>query len=238
MVFGFFKKSWKANADRWNSAGYWTDVRARYGELTDIDIDKLAKHHKASAALDAYIEAYEKKGMSPDECARAIIDYGFMRSPSGTGAGLGQLISPQSLQRPSQPTEPTRAVGNIWAPQQDIEAEKPGSPAPATQKNFQNVGGVNAALLEYFESVILKADEMFAEDWPFDHGWVGTLSVAADLDTANGNTAAFDDISELILRHFMESKTVEYCATLVLLKHMGNQKELEGLMRRGGKPLL
>lgn len=157
------KKYWQINADMWNAAGYWTDVRARYGELTNIDIDKLAKHHKASAALDAFCGDCQKKGMAPDECARAIIEYGFAASPTGNGPRLGQLAS-------------------TWKP--NSEDELASIDFKVTVPTDLEKGGLISAAQDYYLKTIKRADEIFAEDWPFDPAWVGTLSVASDLDTA------------------------------------------------------
>lgn len=76
----------------WKAAGYWTNVRARYGELTDIDIDKLAKYHGASAALDAFCKQCQIRGMSPDECAQAIVEDGFSTSSVKSDPKLGQIV--------------------------------------------------------------------------------------------------------------------------------------------------
>jgi hypothetical protein len=60
------------------------------------------------------------------------------------------------------------------------------------------------------------------------------LSVATDLDKFRGNTEKMDEISGVVTDAFLAGQTVEQCAALLVLKHMANQRELEGMT---GSPL-
>lgn len=94
--------------------------------------------------------------------------------------------------------------------------------------------GLRGAMQDFYVKVVTRADEMFAHDWPHDPQWVGTLSVAEELDTALSSTETLDQLTEFIVDQFMKSIPVEKCATLVMLKHMANQRKLEDIMRQSG----
>jgi hypothetical protein len=109
--------------------------------------------------------------------------------------------------------------------------------APALCESFRQA--LHPIALEYTQATSAYAneakelaDKMFAQDWPFDPDWIGLEKIAYDLDTATGNTEKSDGIHETIDLQFHSGRSVEQCATILLVQHMTNQKELEDLERR------
>lgn len=88
-----------------------------------------------------------------------------------------------------------------------------------------------AAAAIYFEEAVELTDQTFARMWKFDPNWVGLLSVATDLDKARGNSEQMIEIAEVVVEAFREGRTVAECSSILLLKHLANQRALEKLTR-------
>ncbi|MGH0214451.1 hypothetical protein NKY66_11105 [Sinorhizobium meliloti] len=122
-----------------------------------------------------------------------------------------------------------RAQAMIWK----VE----GRMAPALYESFHQT--LHPIALEYVQATNryakearALADKMFAQDWPSDPELSGLVDVAHELDTLHENSEKSDEIHDLIDVQFHAGKSVEQCATMLLQKHVANQKELQELQRR------
>jgi hypothetical protein len=84
----------------------------------------------------------------------------------------------------------------------------------------------------YAEAVIKKTDANFAKNWPFDPNWIGLISVATELDQIASTTDRMDKILEQIAAAYSNGESVSFAATLMVLTHMKNQRELEDIIRQ------
>lgn len=99
------------------------------------------------------------------------------------------------------------------------------------QKRDTAAKQMGEALAKYFESSAKECDKLFGATWPWDPEWIGLMSVAIDLDKANGNEEKVQAIVDTQMSCFTEGKTMNYCAALLLIQHSSNQAELERIVK-------
>lgn len=88
------------------------------------------------------------------------------------------------------------------------------------------------AATDYLEQAVKQADTMFAKAWAFDPAWIGVLSVAAEIDNICGNQEKMNAVVSAVSGAFTEGKDVKVAASLLLIQHMSNQRELENMRRQ------
>jgi hypothetical protein len=98
------------------------------------------------------------------------------------------------------------------------------------QKRDTAAKKMGEALAKYFETSAKECDKLFGATWP----WVGLMSVAIDLDKANGNEEKVQAIVDTQMSCFTEDKPIKYCAALLLIQHSSNQADLERIVRSQG----
>jgi hypothetical protein len=69
-MFGAMKKLW-------SSSGYWAGVVVEFGQMTGTNLEQMAKATNSKHLLDAFCAEAQKRGLSEQQCAQVIHDYGF-----------------------------------------------------------------------------------------------------------------------------------------------------------------